>query len=256
LELFTRRGESAPAPDKELKDWKVYQVAGSDVVVGLDHEPVVLTSLPTSKLKYSQCWNQAWNASAGPEPHMQDGWECATAPWWENRSELGTAYAQSGPSNWQRVKASDLAKATPVAVTPTQVSNVQTTVDKISFDVSEIGKPVEVKTSYFPNWHVSGAKGPYRLAPNLMVVVPTSTHVELTYGLTAVDWIGRIVTIAGAAGLVLLALWTGARRYAAEGYDESEGEEPDDDEAPPDGPPPDPSEEEPPDRREPEPALP
>ena len=46
-------------------------------------------------------------------------------------------------------------------------------VDKISFDVSEIGKPVEVKESYFPNWKVSGAKGPYRLAPNLMVVVPT-----------------------------------------------------------------------------------
>jgi S1-C subfamily serine protease len=31
---------SGPAPDKELKDWKVYQVAGSDVVVGLDHETV------------------------------------------------------------------------------------------------------------------------------------------------------------------------------------------------------------------------
>ena len=35
--------------------------------------------------------------------------------------------------------------------------------------------PVVVKTSYFPNWEVQGAEGPYRLAPNLMVVVPTST---------------------------------------------------------------------------------
>ena len=246
---------SGPAPDKLLKDWKVYQVAGSDLVVGLDHEPVVLTSLP-SKLKYSQCWNEAWNVSAGPEPHMQDGWECTTAPWWGNRAELGKAYAQSGPSDWQRVKASDLAKASPRVVTPAQVSNVEQTVDKISFDVSEIGKPVEVKSSYFPNWHVSGAKGPYRLAPNLMVVVPTSTHVELTYGLTAVDWLGRMITIAGAVGLVLLALWTGARRFAAEGDSESDGEEPDGDDAPPEGPPPDPSEGEPPERREPAPALP
>jgi hypothetical protein len=95
------------------------------------------------------------------------------------------------------------------------VSNVQSTVDSISFDVSDIGKPVEVKESYFPNWKVSGAKGPYRLAPNLMVVVPTSKHVKLTYGLTGADWAGRIITVGGAVGLVLLGLWTGARRYAA-----------------------------------------
>ena len=128
---------------------------------------------------------------------MQDGWECTTAPWWVNRDELGTAYAESGPSDWMRVKASDLAKAPPRKVTPAQVSNVRTTVDKISFDVSEIGKPVEVKESYFPNWQVSGAKGPYRLAPNLMVVVPTSKHVELTYGLTTADWAGRVITVGG-----------------------------------------------------------
>ncbi len=69
---------------------------------------------------------------------------------------------------------------------------MQSTVDKISFDVSEIGKPVEVKESYFPNWKVSGATGPYRLAPNLMVVVPTSKHVQLTYGLTGADWAGPV----------------------------------------------------------------
>ena len=142
-----------------------------------------------------------------------------------------------GPATGSASKASDLAKATPRAVTPTRVSNVETTVDKISFDVDEIGKPVEVKTSYFPNWKVSGAKGPYRLAPNLMVVVPTSKHVELTYGLTAADWLGRGITVAGVVGLVLLGLWTGARRFAAEGYDESDGEETTtDDETPPERP--------------------
>ena len=94
-----------------------------------------------------------------------------------------------------RVAASDLKNAQPRSVTPTQVSNVRTTVDKISFDVSDIGKPVEVKESYFPNWKISGAEGPYRLAPNLMVVVPTSNHVELSYGLTAVDWTGRGITL-------------------------------------------------------------
>ncbi|MDQ1478126.1 MAG: hypothetical protein QOE62_3355, partial [Actinomycetota bacterium] len=204
-----------PAPDKELADWKVYEVANSDLVVGLSKEPVVLTSLPSGRPKYSTCWGVAHDPAPSADPEMQDGWECTTAPWWVNRDELGTAYAQSGPNDWQRVKAADLAKAEPRAVTPAQVSNVQSTVDSISFDVSDIGKPVEVKESYFPNWKVSGAKGPYRLAPNLMVVVPTSKHVKLTYGLTGADWAGRIITVGGAVGLVLLGLWTGARRYAA-----------------------------------------
>ena len=59
----------------------------------------------------------------------------------------------------------------------------------------EIGKPVLVKTSYFPNWKAHGAKGPYRAAPNLMVVVPTSHDVKLTYGLTGADWLGRFITL-------------------------------------------------------------
>jgi hypothetical protein len=176
----------------------------------------VLTSLPSGAPKYSSCWNQPWAATSGPEPRMLDGWECETAPWWVNRSELSTPYAQTGPSSWQHVKASDLAKATPTAVTPASVSNVQSSVDQISFDVSEIGKPVEVKESYFPNWHVTGAEGPYRLAPNLMVVVPTSKHVQLRYGLTGADWAGRVITVVGAVGLVLLGLWTGATRFAAD----------------------------------------
>ncbi|MDQ1457227.1 MAG: hypothetical protein QOH28_2847 [Actinomycetota bacterium] len=266
---------AGPPPDKELKDWKVYQVANSDLVVGMDREPVVLTSLPSGRPKYSKCWDQTWDPSSGAEPRMQDGWECTTAPWWVNREALSTAYAQTGPSEWTRVRASDLAKAQLRVVTPAEVSNVRTTVDKISFDVSEVGKPVEVKESYFPNWHVSGAKGPYRLAPNLMVVVPTSTHVELSYGLTTADWAGRAITVGGAVGLVLLGLWTGARRFAAgddeDRDDEERAGEPDarrdehsgddshDADAPNtsvEGPRPGPSEDDPPDRKEPEPALP
>jgi hypothetical protein len=213
---------AGPPPDTQLKDWKVYEVANSDLVVGMNREPVVLTGLASGRVSYSKCWGTTWDKASGAEPMMQDGWECTTAPWWTNRDVLGTAYAQTGPKDWVRVAASDLKSAQPRTVAPTQVSNVQTTVDKISFDVSDIGKPVEVKESYFPNWKVSGADGPYRLAPNLMVVVPTSKHVELSYGLTAVDWAGRGITIAGIAGLVFLGLWTGARRFAAGTDDTSE----------------------------------
>ena len=72
-----------------------------------------------------------------------------------------------------------------------------------------------VRTSYFPNWKVSGATGPYRVAPNMMVVVPTSHDVKLTYGLTAVDWLGRLGTLVGIVGLVGLAMWKGLEQYGA-----------------------------------------
>ena len=48
-------------------------------------------------------------------------------------------------------------------------------------------------------WSWSGAKGPYRVTPNLMVVIPTSTHVKLHYGYTPVDGLGYLLTLGGIA---------------------------------------------------------
>lgn len=38
-----------------------------------------------------------------------------------------------------------------------------------------------------------------------MVVVPTSHHVTLAYGTTAVDWVGKAASVVGLAGLGTLA---------------------------------------------------
>ena len=65
--------------------------------------------------------------------------------------------------------------------------------------------PVLVKMSYFPNWSVSGADGPYRVTPNHMVVVPTDTHVELGYGWTGLDIGSYALSGAGILGAVVLA---------------------------------------------------
>jgi hypothetical protein len=102
-------------------------------------------------------------------------------------------------------------------------------VSSISFHVSEIGKPVLVKTSYFPNWQATGAKGPYRAAPNLMVVVPTSHDVTLTYGLSKADWVGRFVTLISVAALGALITWKGIRRYRADRSDDDPLDDDDDD---------------------------
>jgi hypothetical protein len=253
-----------PIPNTQLKGWKVYQVANSDLVVGMDQEPVVAK---VHAGKYSQCWGSPFPDTTRSEPHLP-AWECTVAPWWTDRAQLDVAFAQTGPREWRRVDGRDLTRVDPKPIDPVAVSDVRRSVSKIAFHVSEVGKPVVVKESYFPNWHVKGAKGPYRLAPNLMVVVPTSNDVTLSYGLTKYDWAGRVFTVLGFVALVLLGLWVGARRFAAgaepladgedgpsdggstgagdgNGGDSDDEDDSDDEERPPD-----------PNRREPAPALP
>ena len=89
-------------------------------------------------------------------------------------------------------------------ITPATVSDIVTDEFSISFEVNEIGKPVLVRTSYFPNWEATGAEGPYRVSPNLMVVVPTDTSVKLSYGRSGIELISLVLTIVGIAGLFAL----------------------------------------------------
>ena len=101
-----------------------------------------------------------------------------------------------------------------MALAPVTVSGLRQTRTGIAFHVSRTGVPVLVKTSYFPNWQVSGATGPYRATPNFMVVVPTSHDVHLTYGTTTAEWLGRLLTLLGIAGVGAL-VWVGRRRRGA-----------------------------------------
>jgi hypothetical protein len=97
-----------------------------------------------------------------------------------------------------------------------------------------------------------------------MVVVPTSHDVTLTYGLTKADWLGRFLTLGGLVGVVLLALWTGARRFAAGSNAGAPPAPaggggpaaPDGEEGNGEGADTEPPQEHPPDRKEPAPALP
>jgi hypothetical protein len=146
------------------------------------------------------------------EPVILDGvshkhWLAPAAAWFDDESALDRPIVDGGPETWPHAgpdEARFLPKKPLPAVT---VSNIESGDDFVRFDVSEPGVPVVVKTSFFPNWQASGAKGPWRATPNLMVVVPTGTHVELHYGRTAVDWAGVLLTVFGLVGLAGLAGW-------------------------------------------------
>jgi hypothetical protein len=86
-----------------------------------------------------------------------------------------------------------------VETKPTKVLNFVLEDSAISFSVDQIGQPILVRMSYFPNWKVSGAKGPFRVAPNMMVVVPTQKDVRLHYGYTKLDIFAYVLTAIGIA---------------------------------------------------------
>ena len=94
-------------------------------------------------------------------------------------------------------------KITPVALPQVNITNYSHTQDSVSFSVDKIGVPVLVRVSYFPNWKVDGAKGPYRVAPNMMVVIPTSTNVTMHFGWNMLDYLAYLLSFAGIAWIVV-----------------------------------------------------
>lgn len=189
---------------RESGPWNVYAVAGSDLVVPLTVQPVVVQP-------------------RGGDPRERN-LELGMS-WFQHRDEWAAMPADDGPADWQRIEVQvdpsrddglapgepgrkvDIVQPTePIEVhdlPPVVVSDVDLGEQDLSFHVDQVGVPVLVKISYFPNWKVSGADGPYRIAPNLMVVVPTSKDVHLTYGRSNLDLAAYAMTVLG-FGLLLV----------------------------------------------------
>ena len=162
--------------------WRIYEVADAELVTPLEVVPAVVEGL-----------------GAGGRT-----WLDPAVEWYMDPTRWPVHLAADGPPDWQRIPPNNEA---PVRrpLPAVRVSGIEEGTDRISFTVDRPGVPVLVKTSYFPNWEAEGADGPWRVTPNLMVVVPTDTEVELRYGTTSVEWLGWALTAAGVVGLVLLA---------------------------------------------------
>ena len=215
-EVAKAQAEKRPELTKlaSVGPWNIYQVANSDLVVPLAVQPVVV------------------NHRGGDqrERNLEMGMS-----WFQHRDEWAAIPADDGPAEWQRIdvqvdaKRSDglapgasgrkidiVQPAQPIVakkLAAVTVSNVQLGDQDLRFTVDQIGVPVLVKISYFPNWHASGAKGPYRIAPNLMVVVPTSTNVHLTYERSTLDYLAYLLTFLG-IGLLIFMRFRGDVRHA------------------------------------------
>jgi hypothetical protein len=165
--------------------WHIYLIKNSSLVTPLANDPVVLSGVTPGPA--------SWLGNATHEgPALR---------WYTDPSQWDVELAQSGPPEWPRTPVGDIRPKVKHAGT-TKVSAVTQTDSSVSFHVSRVGTPVLVKVSYFPNWHARGADGPWRVTPNLMVVVPTSHDVSLTYGASGADDIGLLATLIGLGALV------------------------------------------------------
>lgn len=173
---LTKVGESGP--------WQVFEVADVDLVAPLANEPVVWDDVDDDI--YS--------------------WARPAVDWFNDESRWEVLRAADGPEDWQRVSAADAVTPTPASAGDLEVTNVVTTHDSIEFDVSEVGSPVLVRTSYFPNWEAEGAGEVVRVTPNFMVVVPTEEHVTLTYTRAPMELLSMLLSALGAALLLFFVI--------------------------------------------------
>lgn len=215
LMAFTPEAVNKASEQAELKEvsvsgpWHVFEIADTTIVQPLKVQPVVV------------------NKRAGD---ARERWLEVGMSWFQHQEEWSALPVAGGPEGWQRIDAKiDESRRVGLPgessrqvdiVTPQQtvkvtelpevnVTNVSVKEESVSFDVDKTGVPVLVKVSYFPNWHVSGAGKVYRAAPNMMVVVPTSGHVELSYRPSGLDRSSYLVTFMGIALVVVFA----RRRY-------------------------------------------
>ena len=184
--------------------WVVYEVAGGDIVQPVLVQPVV--------------------AQVGGSDPRERWLEIGTS-WLQNPGDWSSAVADDGPSEWQRVPVRiDEARregqpgepgrrvdvVVPgeaievVGLPAVVVTNVSVVQEAVRFSVDQTGVPILVRVSYFPNWRVSGADGPFRVAPNMMMVVPTENDVHLHFDMSARDYASYAVTIFGVGALVAL----------------------------------------------------
>ena len=213
----------------EAQPFVIFQVAGSDLVEGLQIEPLVVSGPAEEPVIDGQI------ETLQPESRFEEGWVSQAVAFYNDPLSFQALPAEDGPDEWAR--ADLLTQGAGTTVEQAVVTNIEVGTDTIAFDVDQVGTPVLVKASFFPNWDVEGAEGPWRVGPNMMAVVPTSTSVELSYGRTLVDLFGTGLTLLGLLGAVGLAVvdrGRGGQLLSAiglgsfggsEGYDESDGDQ-------------------------------
>ena len=140
----------------------------------------------------------------------------AALEWYDDVDNLDLWLVEDGPAEWRRVTSVEERLDALRPYSESGFAEVTEFEDmNVSFTTDAPGIPHLVKVSYFPNWTVEGAEGVYRASPSLMVVVPDSENVTLSFTNRWVENLGIVVTVVTFIGLGAYAVIAWKRRRAA-----------------------------------------
>jgi len=178
-------------------------MAATDYGLGMitDSGPFTIFAIPDSPLVEIADFEPAVWAGEG-------GFFEAAIDWYDDVDGLDRWLVETGPDDWRRIDDVALGSRDPVR-SGGVVTDMVLEDHRISFTTTAVGVPHLVKVSWFPNWQAEGADGPYRAAPSLMIVVPTSESVVINFSDRLPETTGRIVT---AVTLIGLGGWFWRRR--------------------------------------------
>ncbi len=201
----TERADAAPELTKltTTGPFTIYRLPERPLVEVATHLPAVY-EVPDRGLLASMTGAATVAGADGEElPSFFD----LSLDWYEDVDNLDRWVVADGPPEWPRIESIEERPDIPLETTPDAVSDVVVEDHRISFTTTAVGEPHLIKVSYFPNWEAQGADGPWRAAPSLMVVVPTSEQVVIEFNDTWAENGGKIATVMGVVLLVGALVW-------------------------------------------------
>jgi len=217
LLVFTPEAVAEAEKQESLKPvatsgpWRIFEHTDHAIVTPLNMQPVVV------------------NERSGDQ---RERWLEVGSSYFQHSDEWAALPVADGPDNWQRIDvvpdmsrrigepgdsgrrvdivvSSTDTEIVPRAIEPVSVTNVEIGRDSVSFSVDKVGVPVLVRVSYFPNWTAHGTADIVRAAPNMMVVVPKTTNVRMSYEASGLDRWSYVFTLVG----IMMLAWFACRRF-------------------------------------------
>ena len=149
----------------------------------------------------------------GPDGQPLPGFHDMALEWYEDIDQMHRMVTADGPEDWPRITSLSQRPNVELDVPADPVSDIVVEDHRISFRTTAVGLPHVVKVSYFPNWESTGADGPWRATPSLMVVVPTQEDVVIEFADTFAESGGKVLTLGGVVLLVIAGtVWSRSRR--------------------------------------------
>ena len=177
---FTRDGGAGRRANPDLTEvatagpWHVYEVADAPLVEGLDYEPVVVDGNSATARRVARAGRRVvpgpdaprrplaarrpGRVAAGPVPTRAGRPTATRGPDADDRPSSTAARLPRGAAAGRGQRHREGRRQHLLRRRPSRRAGRWS------------------RSSYFPNWEVKGAEGPYRVTPNLMVVIPTTAR--------------------------------------------------------------------------------